>query len=534
MAEIISLYAFLAVLLRGASLALEAVTVGGIIFTLVVFKQSDAQSESRCQALLRVLAWSLACVAVAAAVMSALVLRATEDGFLWSDAFHTSFFRAKMLIAIAATAVALLIGRARHAWLLLCAGSIVIGALMTSHAFARIEGRPLLLSLTALHHLATAAWIGGLPFLIVVLRRQSETAAIGTARRFSRLAMVSVTVLIGAGMAMGFEYVGDVNGLYGTSYGAMLVAKFGLLGLLLLLGLSNYMWLRRAGAAQTITRLIVMRSVEVEAAIGIAAILAAASLTSQAPAVDLSEGRVTLTDLSERLSPRWPSLRTPQFALLSPATPLNLEQSKQFGIPLSFAPGARYQPNTAADVAWSDYNHHWAGLCVLMIGVLAMLAQTSWGKWARHWPLGFFGLAIFLLVRADPENWPLGPRGFWESFQVAEVAQHRIFVVLIGAFAIFEWRVVMGFCSRQWPALIFPAICVLGGALLLTHTHSLGNVKEELLAEFNHLPIALLAVTAGGARWLELRLPYKPPWLAFIWSGCFLLIGLALLLYRES
>src|SRR4051812_17428995 len=101
MAEIISLYAFVAVLLRGAILALEAVTVGGILFGLVVLKPADVQSESGCQALLRVSAWSLACVAVSAAVLSALVLRATEDGFLWSDTFQTSFFHAKMLIAIA-------------------------------------------------------------------------------------------------------------------------------------------------------------------------------------------------------------------------------------------------------------------------------------------------------------------------------------------------------------------------------------------------------------------------------------------------
>lgn len=534
MADVVSLYAFIAVLLRGAILALEAVTVGGIIFGLVVLKPSHEESKSSYHSLLRVFAWSLACVALSSAVLSAVVLHATDDGFLWTDAFETTFFRAKLLITIAAVTIGLFAGRLRQAWLLLCAGAIVAGALLTSHAFARMEGRALLLTLTALHHLATAAWIGGLPFLIVALRRQNETAAIATGRRFSRVAIISVAILTGAGIAMAFEYVGDVPGLYGTSYGAMLVTKFGLLALLLLLGRSNYMWLRRTGTVQALARLVVLRSVEVEAAVGIAAILTAASLTSQPPAVDLSEGRVTLADLYQRFSPRWPGLSTPQLASLSPPTPLTAEQSKEFGLPLSFSPGTSYQPSTPGDVAWSEYNHHWAGLCVLLMGVLAMIAQTSWGKWARHWPFAFFALAIFLLVRADPENWPLGPRGFWESFQVAEVAQHRIFVVLISAFAIFEWRVVMGFSSRKWHALIFPAICMLGGALLLTHTHSLGNVKEELLTELSHLPIALLAIMAGGARWLELRLPQKPASLPFIWSTCFVLIGAVLVLYRES
>jgi putative copper resistance protein D len=74
-----------------------------------------------------------------------------------------------------------------------------------------------------------------------------------------------------------------------------------------------------------------------------------------------------------------------------------------------------------------------------------------------------------------------------------------------------------------------------GGALLLTHSHSLGNVKEELLAEMSHAPIALLGVLAGWSRWLELRLPQAerriPGW---IWPPCFVLIGLLLLFYRES
>ena len=33
--------------------------------------------------------------------------------------------------------------------------------------------------------------------------------------------------------------------------------------------------------------------------------------------------------------------------------------------------------------------------------------------------------------------------------------------------------------------------------MLMTHSHSLGNVKEEFLAELSHIPLALLAVAAG-------------------------------------
>jgi putative copper resistance protein D len=391
-----------------------------------------------------------------------------------------------------------------------------------------------LLTATALHLVATAGWIGGLPYLVVTLRRQSEESAVATGRRFSRLAIASVLILISAGAVMSLEYVGDVSGFYGTSYGAMLAAKLALLALLLLLGRSNYLWLRRTGPTREIIRLVVLRSVEVEAAIGITAILAAASLTSQPPAADLSEGRVTLREIADRFTPRRPRLSTPPFAALSPATPLSLEESVRFNLPLSYTPGTKYTPDTPADIAWSEYNHHWAGICVLAIGLLALIAQTSWGDWAHHWPLAFLGLGLFLLIRADSENWPLGPRGFWESFQVAEVAQHRVFVLLITGFAIFEWRNVAGRGQSGWHALVFPAICMTGGALLLTHTHPLGNIKQQVLVEMSHTPIAILAIIAAGSRWLELRLRRKPGSLGFVWAISFALIGLMLIGYRES
>lgn len=63
--------------------------------------------------------------------------------------------------------------------------------------------------------------------------------------RFSPLAMISVAVLLGAGLLMAGQYVGSAAAIYGTAYGVMLVAKTTLLGLLLLLGGSNFLLLRR-------------------------------------------------------------------------------------------------------------------------------------------------------------------------------------------------------------------------------------------------------------------------------------------------
>ncbi len=48
---------------------------------------------------------------------------------------------------------------------------------------------------------------------------------------------------------------------------------------------------------------------------------------------------------------------------------------------------------------------------------------------------------------------------------------------------------------------------VAGGVLLLAHTHAISNVKDALLVELSHLPLAVLAVVGGAARFTELRGP---------------------------
>ena len=52
---------------------------------------------------------------------------------------------------------------------------------------------------------------------------------------------------------------------------------------------------------------------------------------------------------------------------------------------------------------------------------------------------------------------------------------------------------------------------VAGGVLLLAHTHAISNVKEALLVELSHLPLAVLAVVGGCARFTELRGPADWP-----------------------
>jgi copper resistance protein D len=79
-------------------------------------------------------------------------------------------------------------------------------------------------------------------------------------------------------------------------------------------------------------------------------------------------------------------------------------------------------------------------------------------------------------------------------------------------------------------------LCAAGGALLMTHSHPLKNLKDSMLVELSHTPIALLGATAGWSRWLELRLPDKrdSKIASYIWPVCLILVGVVLLDYREA
>jgi len=188
------------------------------------------------------------------------------------------------------------------------------------------------------------------------------------------------------------------------------------------------------------------------------------------------------------------------------------------------------------DIAWSEYSHHWAGIILLVIGVGAMLSRYERLRWARAWPLGFIALAIFSFLRGDPENWPLGPNSFWQSFYDPEILMHRVYDVLFVFFALFEWGVETGRLKAEKYSYVFPVMLALGGAGLLLHNHALGNVKSELLIEMNHNCMGILAVLAGWGYWLEIRLPDGRARTVArrVWPIFLVLIGFCLLIYREA
>jgi putative copper resistance protein D len=347
---------------------------------------------------------------------------------------------------------------------------VIAASAAGSHAIARTEGRPMLLAATALHQAGAALWLGGLPALLAALRLRPETAA-AVGRRYSGFAAVGVAlILLGIG-GFWLGYIGEVEAVYGTAYGAMAGTKAALLGLMLLLGLGNFLQLHRLGAgAAALSR--VRRFVEAEAAIGLAALALAASLTSVPPAADLPEDRVSWSDIAERFTPAAPRFSSPSRADLAiPALQAKLDaewrarEQAQSSRPEAFTPGeGLLPPRNAGDIAWSEYNHHWSGLLVLLVGFAALLDGTGKVPISRHWPLLFLLLALFIGVRADPEAWPLGEIGLLDSLRDPEVVQHKLAALLVAGFAVASGRCgsagSAGGCASCSPPRCSPAASV--------------------------------------------------------------------------
>jgi len=529
---------FVDVLLRGLILVLVSLVLGGVVWTRWIVRVVPRAAPTPAVTLaLRIVAGAAALAALAQ-LGTLLVALAALSGSRWPlDAFlATTFARAALLrIALAAGVAALAVALTRRpagrvAWHALTAGALalVVTSAVLSHAVARLEARPGLLALDALHQLAAAIWIGGLAHLAswagLQARRAAGTGAAGPdhtlddpagiVRRFSNLALGSVAALVAAGLALSRWYVGEWAAFVETAYGVMVLSKTCLLAAILVLALANLRAVRRASLAVD-GRLRVLA--EVELGLGLTVLFAAASLTSLPPAIDVTGDRATVTEVAARFRPAAPRLTSPPVAeLIAQADPL-------------MAPVSR---RVAVERAWSEYNHHWAGLFVLAMGLLATLERLGL-RAARHWPLLFLGLAGFLFARNDPRAWPLGPAGFWESFTLPDVLQHRAFMALIIAFGVFEWMVRTDRLPRRPWGHVFPLLAAVGCGLLLTHSHAMFNLKDEFLGEVTHAPLGILGGFVAWGRWVEVRLPASGGGAGWLSTLCLGAVGLLLLVYRE-
>ena len=540
MQQLVDLFGFLSVVLRAGTLVFQSLLLGGVVF--VIWTSHAVPGDDAQRARMESSSWTLLRLSIVGLILfqvaylyvnSAVLMASAEIGF--SGVVGANFFISGSIVLCAALA-ALLVSFFRGklvSWGLLVPAVAVLGAsLMTNHAASRIDGRALLVALTATHEAATGLWVGGLPFLVLALFRDKDSNARWyITERFSSMALMCVVLIVISGLGMSLVYIGSWQAILGTAYGVMVLAKAVMLGVLVLLGGINFLMLRNMSRDQVMPRL--RRLIEAEVGIGITVILTAASLTSQPPAVDQPNDIVSFHQIVQRLRPTMPRLTYTHVEAAGPAAGEDTVAAAKRTV----AYNADGEPLSAQQVSWSmesESNHHWMGVIVLAMGVLALLARTGKAPWAEYWPLLLIGIAVFIILQADSECWPMGWKSVGACMIDPEVFQHRLAAIVCIGFAVFELRVRKRRRENDPMALVFPLMCAAGGAVLLTHQHAITNVKENLLVELSHVPMGVLAVFAGWARWLELRLPPEnrkiPAW---VWPVCFVLIGAGLLNYRE-
>jgi len=98
-----------------------------------------------------------------------------------------------------------------------------------------------------IHLLAVAAWLGGLTALLVALHRAPAETPVGrdAVRRFSRLAFGSVLVLAVTGIYQSWRQLGSWSAFTDTRYGQLLLAKIGLVAVLVGIAYVSRTWTAR-------------------------------------------------------------------------------------------------------------------------------------------------------------------------------------------------------------------------------------------------------------------------------------------------
>ena len=160
--------------------------------------------------------------------------------------------------------------------------------------------------------------------------------------------------------------------------------------------------------------------------------------------------------------------------------------------------------------------------------LLAATALHQFG--AAIWIGGIPAFIAALKRGTDQAAWRLVGERFSTMCQIGVVA------ILISASILATWYI------GSVPAAYGTAYGVMAGAkavmfaALLTHSHAIANIRDQLLIEITHTPLALAGVAAGWARWLELRLDDGPGKrvAGWVWPLCLVLVGLVLLDYREA
>lgn len=308
------------IFIRAIHFAATAVTAGTLIFRVVVAEPAlrsvgAAATVVRMQTL-RVAWIGLATTAVSgaiwvllqAAAMSGLSLgEAMTADVLLTVMNETQFGLVSEIRLAFAIILAACLAYDRAPWArwpaLASALGLIAAIAWTGHAGSTVGSIGLLhLTADALHLLASAAWIGGLAplaLLLAVAGGRHDFARVSFAhdatQRFSMLGIASVGTLLATGIVNAWILVGSVHALLVTEYGRLLMCKIVLFAVMVAIAAANRFWLtpRLAPPPGSEVQLPALRQLTrnsvVEIALGLTIFAIVGALGTLHPAIHLVE-----------------------------------------------------------------------------------------------------------------------------------------------------------------------------------------------------------------------------------------------------
>jgi copper transport protein len=275
-----------------------ALLVGGLGFRLLVLRdRMPARAEKRFYAVTGIGALATLNVGIAAFILRAEdALQLPFGRLLYGDLspiarsrFGTAFIAMTLGFALASALLFLawLTDRTVLLWPAFLIGLAFASGLSLSGHSAADAGSSWKSELADWAHLSAAClWIGGLVQLVVVVWPLMPAARRAAFLGFSRLATVCVGVLLLAGIYLSIVRLPQLNDLWTTSYGRVLLVKIGLVSLALAWGGLHKVVAVPAVARGGDTALPRLRgSLLGESMVGMAVLLAAAVLVDAKPPV---------------------------------------------------------------------------------------------------------------------------------------------------------------------------------------------------------------------------------------------------------
>src|ERR1051325_5757857 len=210
-------------------------------------------------------------------------------------------------------------------------------------------------------------------------------------------------------------------------------------------------------------------------------------------------------------------------------------------MPMDEATDPAAQAKFLADKKESEFNHHLAGIFVVLAGLFILTGERLKNRWPSikyAWPLCFLFSGIFVLVFSDTELWPFGQKNWWVGVTGnLEVLQHKTFAVILVALGIIEILRAKGTLKAVWSAWVFPVLAAAGSVMLLFHAHAgmhgpdaMNTMEHIQMQHFSYAALGVGIAVAKGVADTETPISRLS---SYLWPTLMVLLGFILARYTE-